>query len=49
MTTCAYCGKPATHLDLCHGRQPVCFDHAGLGHQLEKLPPPPKPAPKGRP
>jgi hypothetical protein len=53
--TCAYCGNPATHLDLCHAGHPVCDEHLGLGHQLEKLPPPeskvtpPKPAPRTRP
>jgi len=45
---CAYCGKPATHLDLCHERLPVCAAHAGLGHQLEAIPPAPKKAAKGR-
>ena len=41
---CVYCGKPATHLDLCHASHPVCAQHTGLGHQLEALPP--KPAAK---
>jgi hypothetical protein len=35
---CAYCGKPATVIDLCHGPLPVCDAHAGLGHQLGALP-----------
>jgi hypothetical protein len=48
MKTCAYCGKPATNLDLCHAGHPVCDDHLGLGHQLEKLPEP-KPEPKEPP
>jgi len=34
---CAYCGKPATAIDLCHGRTPVCIEHRGIGHQLEPL------------
>jgi len=40
---CLYCGKPATRLDLCHGRLPVCDQHLGIGHQVESIPPVPKP------
>jgi hypothetical protein len=35
---CAYCGKPATHIDLCHQLVPVCNAHQGTGHQLGALP-----------
>jgi hypothetical protein len=35
---CAYCGKPATQLDLCHSQLPVCDQHLGLGHQTAPLP-----------
>jgi len=38
MKVCVYCGKPATFLDLCHARHPVCDAHRGIGHQLEPLP-----------
>ena len=43
---CAYCGKPATAVDLCHARHPVCDTHKGIGHQLEALPPEPVGKPK---
>jgi len=43
---CIYCGRPATHLDLCHDRHPVCGAHAALGHQLEPVKPEPKKAAK---
>lgn len=39
---CIYCGKPATVFDLCHARHPVCDAHAGVGHQVEAIPPAPK-------
>jgi hypothetical protein len=45
---CIYCGKPATHRDLCHGRVPVCDAHAGIGHQVEALPTKPAPKPARR-
>ena len=35
---CAYCGKPATVIDLCHGPLPVCKTHQGVGHQFGPLP-----------
>jgi hypothetical protein len=35
---CVYCGKPATRLDLCHSRTPVCDKHLGLGHQTAPAP-----------
>jgi hypothetical protein len=40
---CAYCGKPATQIDLCHGPLPVCDAHDWLGHQLQPIPPATKP------
>ena len=40
---CIHCGKTATHLDLCHGRNPVCDQHLDVGHQLEAIQPAPKP------
>jgi len=40
---CAYCGKPATRIDLCHQLVPVCDAHHGTGHQLGALPPTYKP------
>jgi len=45
---CAYCGKPATVIDLCHGPHPVCDAHTGIGHQLGALPPKPAPKPARR-
>jgi len=43
---CAYCGKPATRLDLCHSRTPVCDRHVGLGHQTAPAPKPEARKPK---
>ena len=41
---CAYCGKPATQTDLCHGPLPVCDAHDWLGHQMQPIKT--EPAPK---
>ena len=40
---CSTCGNPATRLDLCHARRPVCDTHTGLGPQTDAAPKPPAP------